>query len=234
MLFALVTYSYLLLPVVFFIVITKIAGKQSLHATVTSIFKSNLFPLALYGCIFFPFLNWYDEIPKDLRKYSQAVYTFLEYFFFTYLFWILILSKVFRSFIVFVTVLFVLFQIYYVTTIAQKRLDSIPIGIETIFVFIYIFYFFYEFSNSTKNQFIYNHYGFWLAVGILIYLGGSLFFYILINQLTQDEVNKFGNLTYVAEIIKNLLFAISIFIYKKYPTDRIQKNPFKIPNLDMI
>jgi hypothetical protein len=140
----------------------------------------------------------------------------------------------FRKIIIFISILFILFQVFYVTTIAQKRLDSIPIGIETIFIFIYIFYFFYEFSKNTKGVFIYNHYTFWIAVGSMIYLGGSFFFYILINNLHQDEVDKFGNMTYVAEIIKNLLFALSIYMYKKFPINKTHNIPKNIPNLDMI
>lgn len=83
-------------------------------------------------------------------------------------------------------------------------------------------------------MFIYNHFSFWIAVGIMIYLGGSFFFYILINNLNQSEVDKFGTMTYVAEIIKNLLFALSIYMYKKYPVNHTSNQPKKIPNLDMI
>ena len=67
----------------------------------------------------------------------------------------------------------------------------------------------------------------------MIYLGGSFFFYILINSLNQDEVNKFGTMTYVAEVIKNLLFAFAIFMYKKHSANNIHKLPKNIPNLDM-
>lgn len=133
-----------------------------------------------------------------------------------------------------ITVLFVVFQIIYITTITHKRLDSIPIGVETILVFIYIFFFFYEFSKQIKDVFIYNHYSFWIAVGIMIYLGGSFFFYILINNLNTDEVDRYGDMTYVAETIKNLLFALSIYVYKKFPVNKIHNHPKNIPHLDMI
>ena len=129
--------------------------------------------------------------------------------------------------------MFGLYQFFYITSVDFTKLDSISIGIETILVFIYIFYFFYEFSKNTKDFFIYNHYGFWLAVGIMIYLGGSFFFYILINSLTESEIDKFKNMTYVAEITKNLLFAFSIFIYKKHPINKPQNHSKNIPNLDM-
>jgi hypothetical protein len=130
--------------------------------------------------------------------------------------------------------MFIIFQIAYVTSTAHKRLDSIPIGIETILLFLYIFYFFYEFSKQIKDTFIYNHYTFWIAVGILIYLGGSFFFFILVNELDKNQRDNFGILTYIAEIIKNLLFAFSIFIYKKFSTNKIHNLHKNIPNLDMI
>jgi len=177
----------------------------------------------------------YEELPKgETRQYAQSTYTFLEYAFFSYIFWYNLRSKAFKNLILILSILFIVFQIAFVTSTTHRRLDSIPVGIETILVFIYIFYFFYEFSKYIKDTFIYNHYPFWIAVGVMIYLGGSFFFYILINTLNQDEVDKFGTMTYVAEIIKNILFAFSIYLYKKYPVNKILNHPKKIPHLDMI
>ena len=190
--------------------------------------------LGLYGILFFALLSFYQYFESDIpNNYFQGVYTLLEYSFFSYVFWVNTHSKTFKKLIIVVSLLFSLYQFFYITSVKFERLDSISIGIDTILVFIYIFYFFYEFSKNTKDVFIYNHYGFWLAVGIMIYLGGSFFFYILINYLDDNEVDKFGQMTYVAEIIKNLLFAFSIYIYKKHPLNKTRNHSRKIPNLDM-
>ena len=85
-----------------------------------------------------------------------------------------------------------------------------------------------------RMLFIYNHFTFWVAVGILLYLGGSFFFYMLISNLEESDVARFGNMTYIAEIIKNLLFAFSIFMYKKHPVNKTHNHSKNIPNLDMI
>ena len=216
-----VTYSYLLLPLCFIL----IKGK----------FKHRILALlVLYGTLFFGVLFIFQSLPQNfVNNYFQGLYTLLEYSFFAYFFWFTIQSKGFRKIILLISILFGLYQFFYITSVNFIRLDSISIGIETILVFIYIFYFFYEFSKNTKDVFIYNHYGFWLAVGIMIYLGGSFFFYILINSLTDNEIDKFSNMTYVAEIIKNLLFTFSIFIYKKHPVNKPQNHSKNIPNLDM-
>jgi len=214
-----VTYSYVIFPLIFLL----LRGK----------FKDRfLLVLALYGLTFFSLIFFDGLIPLNIKKYYQAFYTFLEYSFFTYLIWLHIRNDKFKKFIIAVSILFIIFQFFFVSSTALKRIDSIPIGIETILIFIFIFFYFFEFSKNTREIFIYNHYSFWVAVGIMIYLGGSFFFYILANHLDRDEANKLITMTWVAEIIKNLLFVLSIFLYKKHPKNNLEKLK-DIPNLDM-
>jgi len=214
-----VTYSYLLFPLLFLLLKGKLSEKF-------------LVLLAFYGLAFFSLIYFDDQIPKDIKKYYQAFYTFLEYSIFALIFWLNIQKKIYRSFVLIASVLFLGYQLYYVSTTRLQRLDSIPIGIETILVFIYIFCFFFYFTKNSKDAYIYTHYGFWASVGILIYLGGSFFYYILVNHLRESEVVLFGNLSNAAEIIKNILFCISLFVYRKFPISKTDK-PKNIPNLDM-
>jgi hypothetical protein len=158
----------------------------------------------------------------------------LEYGFFTFIFWRQNKNKFFRKFVIIASSLFLSFELYYLSNTAVERLDSIPIAIETILIFIYIFFFFYDFSKTVKSTFIYNHYCFWLSVGILIYLGGSFFYYMLVNNLDSKEYEKLADLTYVAETIKNILFGIAMIILQKFTINKINNHPKNIPNLDMI
>lgn len=219
--FDIVTYSYLLLPVAFFV------SKSNKKAAVP-------LSIATYGLVFLVLLFFYDDIPKDIKKYYQSFYTFLEYAFFAFFFWYNVKNKKIRRIIVYLSIGFFIFQIIYVFGSQLSRLDSVPIGIETIVILAYIFYFFYEFSQNLSANYVYNHYCFWISVGVLIYLGGSFFFYILINHLTDDQVTAFGNLTFLAEIIKNVLFATAIFIYSRYPFEKTKNKSESIPFLDMI
>ncbi len=132
------------------------------------------------------------------------------------------------------SILFLAFQIFYFFEAKLIRLDSIPIAIETILIFIYIIYFFYEFSKKTTGEYIYYHYCFWISIGILLYLGGSFFFNILINNLNPQEVETFGKMTFIAEILKNILFALAIYFYSRFPVVKIKSRSFQIPNLDMV
>jgi hypothetical protein len=127
--------------------------------------------------------------------------------------------------------LFFAFQIFYFANSSFFKIDTIPIGIETILLFIYILFFFYQYFKEIDNRYIYNEPCFWIAVGILLYLGGSFFFNILANHLSIEEMHKYYYITNIAEIVKNLLFAIAMIIYARQPKETTPEK--SIPYLDL-
>jgi len=219
--FYIVAFSYLILPLSFLLTKAK---------------KAEVIPLvlAIYGLVCCAVLSVYFELPKDLKKIHHTVYTSLEYVVFAFIFAYNIQNKQIRKLIFWVSILFLIFQLVFLLMTGYTRLDSLSIGVETILVLIYIFFFFYESAKTTTTQYIYYHYCFWIAVGILIYLGGSFFFYILFEKLTKEQVDTFGNLTYLAEGIKNVLFALAMFMYKKHPMRSFNQKQESVPFLDMI
>jgi hypothetical protein len=66
----------------------------------------------------------------------------------------------------------------------------------------------------------------------MLYLGGSFFFYILANHMNRQQVLKFWTLSYLTDIVKNILFTVSIFIFSKNRQKQKNDKP-SIPNLDM-
>lgn len=220
-----VDFSYLILPIG--LLFLKNRKKEKLPVI-----------LLIYGIVCFSFLLFYASYRPDLsrttRHYFKSSYTLFEYCIFAFIFWVTIKNKNLKKFIVLSSAGFFVFQVVYALTAKIQRLDSVPIGIETILVLIYIFLFFYEFSKNLNTLYVYNHYGFWIAVGILIYLGGSFFFYLSINQLSVEEIDTFGNLTYLAEVIKNIFFALALFMYVRHPNEPTEKKPESVPFLDMI
>jgi len=220
-----VAFSYLILPLC--LLFPKNRKKEALPIL-----------LLIYGLVCFSFLFFYQyykaDIPRTTKHYFRTFYTFFEYAIFAFLFWINLRNKNFKKIIIISSIAFFVFQFAYAVTAKVQRLDSVPIGIETILILIYIFFFFYEFSKNMNSLYIYNHYCFWIAVGVLIYLGGSFFFYLSINQLSKDEMETFGNFTYLAEIIKNILFALSLFMYGRQSFEKQEKKSSSVPFLDMI
>lgn len=190
--------------------------------------------IVLIYCIIYFSLNYaYDYIPKVIRKqYYYFVYTFFEYLTFAAIFWLIAESKRFKNFIAVTSFAFIIFQIIYSFTVRVKRLDTIPVGVETILIFFFVFYFFYEKFKYIKNQFIYTDYAFWLVIGIMLYLGSSFFFNLLANHLEKEEVDKYWYFSYNSDILKNIFFAVGILVCAYHnKTEEEEKPP--VPFLDI-
>ena len=190
------------------------------------------FPLAitLYAILAFTLLRTFEYLPLNLQYVYLVLYTIFEYLFFTHLIFVSIKNKKIKHLILVLSVCFILFQAFFGSKI--HRLDSISVGIETILLFIYIFLFFYDHSKSNKTSYIYNHPTFWVSVGILLYLGGSFFFNILVNYMTSAEYDSYWHYTYFAEILKNILFAVAVLITsKQHKLNSLKQS--QVPYLDI-
>lgn len=214
-----VTYSYLILPLLFISLNPK---------------KKEVLIIAVYGIVTFFALLFFKEVPKDFKTIFVCAYTLTEYSFLALLLYLNIQNKKYKKIIILFSILFAVFQTIYLLTAHIGRLDTVPIGIETILLFIYIFILFYENFKNPKVNYIYGNHSFWLAVGILIYLGGSFFFNILINHISRNQLDKYLFLTYFPEIIKNIFFAIAIIIYIRKPINSLSTQQSSVPYLDMI
>lgn len=216
------TYSYLL-PLLFLLIYSR---KIKLNTLV--------FILAAYFIVFFLLNLYFDESKKLLTKKGYYfTYTFLEYIVFAYILSHTINNIKINRLIIVGSSLFSAFLVYHYSTVKVGRIDSIPIGVETILVFIYIFIFFYQHFRNTETEHIYNSYGFWLIAGILIYLGSSFFFNILANEMATNQVDQYWYLTYFGDILKNIFSCVAIVLYSKSPLAIKSKNN-SLPYLDMI
>lgn len=190
--------------------------------------------IGIYGVTFFTFLFLQDRelIPRGMLRFYQSFYTFCEYSFLTYLLFQNIKMKKLRIVIVLFSIFFIAFLAYDFLSREAGRLDSMSVGIESILVFIYITFFFYQSFKSADNEYIFNQPGFWLCLGILIYLGGTFFFNILVNDIDETQTDKYWFLTFIADTIKNLFFCVSIIVYAR--NRHKQKPPPKsVPYLDL-
>lgn len=192
--------------------------------------------IGVYGILFFLLLFLIDPanrlIPEPYLRIYQTFYTFSEYLFFTYILFQSIVIKQMRTIILIFSIFFICFLVYDYLNTRPGRLDSIPVGVETILIFIYISFFFYQNFKSVSDEYIFSHASFWLSLGILIYLGGTFFFNILVNHIDETQTAKYWFLTYIADTIKNLFFCVGIIINAR--NRHKQKLPPKsVPYLDL-
>jgi hypothetical protein len=165
------------------------------------------------------------------RNLYYFIYTLLEYTTFASLLLINIRNKKIKIFGLSLSVLFTAFLFVFSFVIPYRKFDSIPIAAETLILLVIAFYFFYEQFKDPTAFYIYNHYCFWLTIGILIYLCGSFFIYAYGDQITPKEREQFWFFTYIVEIVKNILFAIAIVVYSRKPFAKPKK--IDIPYLDI-
>lgn len=215
-------FSYLL-PIIFLCL--------TIRKTKISAFSIVIFT---YCLVFFTMNYYYDEAKYFLgKKNYYLIYTLLEYLTFTFLILYFTPNQKFRRIIVITSIAFTSFLFFFYTTTKIRRLDSIPIGIETILLFVYIFYFFFYILKKIHIE-IYKNAAFWFVIGIFFYLGLTFFFNILADSLNSFDVKKYFHYSFLGDILKNIFFTIAIFQFSLQQTKKQSKNISEIPYLDMI
>jgi hypothetical protein len=178
--------------------------------------KNSLIIICVYSLIGL-LLNFMGGfVSHKFMFYAYASFTFIEYSLFSLIFLIHIKNDKFKKIIVLISIIFLVsLLLYYSSQKNFLNVDSIPIGVETIFILVYAFYYLYEQMNDLENSFIYNKYHFWLVIGIMLYLSGSFFIYVFANQVDDETLRNFWYLTNVFYVIKNILFGIAVLILFK-------------------
>ncbi|HEY9363855.1 MAG TPA: hypothetical protein VIQ00_11370, partial [Chitinophagaceae bacterium] len=156
-----------------------------------------------------------------------------EYGLFALFIWLNIKSTAFKKTILFTSLLFCLFIIGYSVTVPIKTIDTIPIGIETILILIFSFYFLYERMNEPSILLVYNDFRFWVVLGMVLYLAGSFFIYILSDQMQREKFDQLQIFTYIFYTLKNLFFALGIFVHSKEEPKPANNTKNEIPYLDI-
>lgn len=190
--------------------------------------------LLLYFSIFFVLNFFFEQSGSFLGiKLYYFLYTLLEYLTLTFIFYYFLDNRTARRVIVALTVFFVVFLICFYLIVNIKRLDSFPIGIESIIVLVYTVLYFYNILKTASNESIIEKSSFWFIIGILIYISFTFFFNILANSLDREIINSYFHYSYLGDILKNILFTIGIYFLSKEAKSVPKKDPDKVPFLDM-
>lgn len=178
--------------------------------------NSKILWLFLGSCCLNSFTNYFQDLlgPSDGYLFSVC-YTIIEYSIFAYFFILIINSKVFHKLILLLSIMFLVIVALNYQSGKIQRIDSLPIGVETILILIFSFYYLYQQMNIVDETFIYERFHFWMVIGIMILLSGSFFIYIFANQVDYHILNEYWFVTYIFYIIKDLFVIIGIYLYAK-------------------
>ncbi len=166
----------------------------------------------------------------DGQKYFLSSYTLIEFIFLSLYLRRIIDNRLLKKIILFTSITFCVFLIFYFFIAKWDFFDSIPVGAESIVIIIFSVYYLFEQINKPKTLFIYNSPSFWIVFGFLIYLSGSFFIYLYANFVPLEEIHKFWFVTFILNTIKNILFSIGMIV-SKYDTG---ENPYSKKNLHVL
>jgi hypothetical protein len=167
--------------------------------------------IALYCLINFS-INFFLLFDNITILYE--LFTVIEFIFFSTFLYIN-LSRSLRQLVLVSAIAISGFFLIYSIKASPPLIDSVPIGIEFIFILMVSFYFLYEQMNDSTIFFIYNKYSFWIVLGMVIYLAGTFFIFIFANQLSLKELHKYWFITNIFSILKWMFFSIAIIIFSR-------------------
>ncbi len=132
------------------------------------------------------------------------------------------------------SVIFFANLILHALSATNKRGDSLNIGIETILVLINIIHFFYLRFKQVDEQYLYQNPFFWFMTGMLIYLGFTFFFNILVYHVDNEVIKNYYHFSYIGDILKNCLFAVGLTLLPRAGNTVDRTHSFNAPKLDLI
>ena len=154
-----------------------------------------------------------------------------EYSLFASFIYINIKDRSFKKVIRYLSFCFIAFIIAYTIFAPFVRIDSIPIGLETILILIFSFYFLFEEMKDPTVLFLYRKYQFWIIIGFMLYLAGSLFIYLFANQLPQNLIERYWFIIDIFLLLKNIFFTTAILTFIQ---NHNEKTPHRVPSINFI
>lgn len=159
---------------------------------------------------------------EELAVLIIILFTVLEVLFFSYFIYLNLKTPVLKRLVLWTAVAFVFLPIVFYLIRGNLNFRSLIFSIENIIIIPFCVLYFYEQINKPDTYFIYLSKSFWIILGIIIYMTGTLFVFIYIDSLPLEEQDKYWIINLIFNTIKNILFAIGICI--KQPKEKF--NPY--------
>lgn len=135
--------------------------------------------------------------------YSFRLFTIVEYFSITFILFCQIESIIFRKLIKYSSLVFALFILIDIYNNPLNEFDSIPAGVESLFILITSIILLYEKilkSNNYFTPFV------WIAIGIILFFAGTFFLFIL-SQNNYNNTDFNDTYGYIVAIFKILMYS---------------------------
>jgi hypothetical protein len=109
----------------------------------------------------------------------------------------------------------VIFYVIAIRNFTNTGFDSFSVSLASIFFIPYCILLLYEQMSDPKVVIVYNDKKFWIIVAFFLYFSGTLFLYIYIYTLPEQQRSSYWQINNFFEILKNILFCVSFIMKKK-------------------
>jgi len=141
----------------------------------------------------------------------SSLFTIGELSICSYYFYLIIHSPVLKRIILAVSCIALVIITVILIRSEKKGFDSFPASLESVTFILYSIIYFFEQINRPQQIFIYSSPNFWIVLGIMVYMSGTLFLFIIANNLSENELNKYWIINNISNLITNLSFSIAFF-----------------------
>jgi len=155
-----------------------------------------------------------------------SVYTIVEYSIFAFFLYSVIDNKVFKNVILTLTIGFFTFALIIFFASKRSTFDSLSASSESILIIIYCIFYLFDQLNKPQVVFIYEDQNFWFVAGFMVYLSASFFLFVEANSLIKELRDIYWKIFLVANITKNILFAIAFSRKNRKSIDLSYEPPF--------
>ena len=134
------------------------------------------------------------------------VFTTIEYVLFTLFFYQFFQRKSYKKWVIVGSVIFVIMVILELMKFSFVYYSRFNAGTGVLLIISYCLLLFHEWLMDDPMEIIYEKAAFWIALGCLVYVSGSFFFFITVGK--QWEQNWL--IHSVFNLLKNILFTMAI------------------------
>lgn len=158
-----------------------------------------------------------DERFPNSQPAVYAIFTIIEYCFFSFYLYQLLRNNIFKKFLIYSSCFFLLIAFYNLYTIisntqANNLIDTIPVSTSALILIIFSILYLFEEIQSPKIGFIYENPAFWVTVGIMIYFSGTFFLFLQYSDLSISDKRNFWTINLICVILKNIFITVSFLL----------------------
>ncbi len=140
-----------------------------------------------------------------------SISAILEFIFFAIILICSVQNKKYKNLITIVSFLNLLFELS-IFFFHSNNFDFWATLNNTILILIFSIFYFFEQVNSPETLLIYQSYKFWIIVGCIVYLSGTLFVFLYTSNMEDKVHNILWDINIAFEIIKNICFSIAFIV----------------------